>query len=86
MKIRIECVGGQTADEIKEFVRSADGYGVKAEYKEGHEAADWILEGKESAIKHVVAENWQVGPEFESYDELLESNDIDVTVLEPDQL
>ena len=80
MKVEIECAPN-TPDEREEFIEDLKKYGVKAKYKEDKHECNWILEGKESAVKHVIAEHWQVDDEFKSYDELVASGDIGLTIL-----
>lgn len=81
MTIDIECARFDSYEDLNKFSVDAAKAKVKWMLREGKYYDSMILEGDEKDVKKFVEDHWQVSTKHQTYDELLDSGDIAVTVL-----
>lgn len=81
MKIAIECVGFISDEDRNEFDANAKKAKVKWTFHSSSYYDYMVLEGDEKDVKKFVEDHWQVSFKYQTYDELVDNGDIEVTTL-----
>ena len=81
MKIAIECVGFVSDEDRNDFDANAKRANVKWTFHSSSYCDYMVLEGKEKDVKKFVEDYWQVSFKYQTYDELVDNGDIEVTTL-----
>ena len=81
MKIAIECVGFVSDEDRNEFDANAKKAKVKWTFHSSSYYDYMVLEGEEKDVKKFVEDYWQVSFKYQTYDELVDNGDIEVTTL-----
>ena len=81
MKIAIECVGFVSDEDRNEFDANAKKAKVKWTFHSSSYYDYMVLEGEEKDVKKFVEDYWRVPFKYQTYDELVDNGDIEVTTL-----
>ena len=81
MKIAIECVGFVSDEDRNDFDANAKRANVKLTFHSSSYYDYMVLEGDEKDVKKFVEDYWQVSFKYQTYDELVDNGDIEVTTL-----
>lgn len=81
MKIAIECVGFVSDEDRNDFDANAKRANVKWTFHSSSYCDYMVLEGDEKDVKKFVEDYWQVSFKYQTYDELVDNGDIEVTTL-----